>query len=143
MSLACSAFLFSQTGRSRRTTALCREKIGNNAINLSFGLKASGGKSNQLDSDRVEPEFSGGEVRVVIGVHILFERRMFMNQQQTVRNSRAGLWTAMVGILVVAAMTTATVAPANAAEAPKQQKLPNILVIMGDDIGRRSALNWG
>ncbi len=58
-----------------------------------------------------------------------------MNQQQTV-NSRVGLWTAVVGILVAAAMTTATVAPANAADAPKQQKRPNILVIMGDDIGQ-------
>jgi arylsulfatase A-like enzyme len=55
-----------------------------------------------------------------------------MNQQQ---RNKAGMWAAVGGILAAAAMMTATVAPAQAADAPKQQKQPNILVIMGDDIG--------
>ena len=59
-----------------------------------------------------------------------------MNRQQTVRNSRAGLWVAVGGILAAAVIMTTAVAPANAADAPKQQKKPNILVIMGDDIGQ-------
>ena len=59
-----------------------------------------------------------------------------MNQQNTVRNSRVGLWAALVVMLVAVAMTTAAVAPAYAAEASKQQKRPNIVVIMGDDIGQ-------
>jgi arylsulfatase len=58
-----------------------------------------------------------------------------MNGQQTVKNSRACLWATVGGILAVAAMTTTAVAPANAADAPKQPKQPNILVIMADDIG--------
>ncbi len=58
-----------------------------------------------------------------------------MNGQQTVRNSRAGLWAAVGGILAAAAMTTTAVAPASAADTPKQTKQPNILIIMADDIG--------
>ena len=58
-----------------------------------------------------------------------------MNRQQTVKNSRACLWAAVGGILAAAAMTTTVVAPANAADTPKQTKQPNILVIMADDIG--------
>ena len=58
-----------------------------------------------------------------------------MNRQQTVKNSRACLWAAVGGILAAAAMTTTLVAPANAADTPKQTKQPNILVIMADDIG--------
>jgi len=45
------------------------------------------------------------------------------------------MWAAVGGILAAAAMTTAAVAPAGAADAPEQQKKPNILVIMADDIG--------
>src|SRR5512139_3431586 len=55
--------------------------------------------------------------------------------QQPVKNNRACLWAAVGGILAAAAMTTTAVAPANAADAPKQTKQPNILVIMADDIG--------
>ena len=58
-----------------------------------------------------------------------------MNRQQTGKNSRACLWAAVGGILAAAAMTTTVVAPANAADTPKQTKQPNILVIMADDIG--------
>jgi arylsulfatase len=58
-----------------------------------------------------------------------------MNQLQTVRHSRVGMWAGVGGILAAAAMTTAAVAPAVAADAPEQQKKPNILVIMADDIG--------
>ena len=58
-----------------------------------------------------------------------------MNRQQTVKNSRACLWAAVGGILAAAAMTTTAVAPANAADTPKQTKQPNILIIMADDIG--------
>jgi len=58
-----------------------------------------------------------------------------MKRQQTVKNSRACLWAAVGGILAAAVMTTAAVAPANAADTPKQTKQPNILVIMADDIG--------
>ncbi|HUI67070.1 MAG TPA: sulfatase-like hydrolase/transferase, partial [Nitrospirota bacterium] len=32
-------------------------------------------------------------------------------------------------------MTTIAIAPAKAADAPKQQKKPNIIVIMADDVG--------
>jgi arylsulfatase A-like enzyme len=59
-----------------------------------------------------------------------------MNPRQIVRNSKAHVWAAVGGILAAAAMTTAAVAPVNAADAPEQQKRPNILVIMGDDIGQ-------
>lgn len=52
-----------------------------------------------------------------------------------VRNSKARKWAAVGGILAAAAMTTAAVAPVKAAEAPRQEKQPNILVIWGDDIG--------
>src|SRR5512139_2764895 len=55
--------------------------------------------------------------------------------QQPVKNNRACLWAAVGGILAAAAMTTTAVAPANAADAPKQTKQPNILVIMTDDVG--------
>jgi arylsulfatase A-like enzyme len=55
-----------------------------------------------------------------------------MNQQQ---RNKAGMWATVGGILAAAAMITATVAPAQAADAPKQPKQPNIVVIMGDDIG--------
>jgi arylsulfatase len=46
------------------------------------------------------------------------------------------MWAAVGGILALAAMTTTAVAPAKAADAPKQQKKPNILIIWGDDIGQ-------
>jgi len=58
-----------------------------------------------------------------------------MNRQYTVKNSRARLWAAVGGILVGATMMAAAVAPAIAADVPKQTKQPNILVIMADDIG--------
>ena len=58
-----------------------------------------------------------------------------MNQQRTVRNSKARMWAAVGGILAAVAMTTAAVTPAMAADTPKQTKQPNILVIMADDIG--------
>ncbi len=58
-----------------------------------------------------------------------------MGVRHTVRNSKARMWAAVGGILAAAAMTTAAVAPAKAADAPTQSKKPNILVIMGDDIG--------
>ncbi len=58
-----------------------------------------------------------------------------MDRQQTVRRSRAGLWAAVGGILAGATMTAAAAAPAIAADAPKQTKQPNILIIMADDIG--------
>jgi len=45
------------------------------------------------------------------------------------------MWAAVGGILAVAAMTTTAVEPAKAADAPKQPKKPNIVVIFGDDIG--------
>jgi arylsulfatase len=57
-------------------------------------------------------------------------------QQTTIRKSKAGLWAAVGGILAAAVMTTATVTPVSAADAPKQQKRPNILVIFGDDVGQ-------
>jgi len=55
------------------------------------------------------------------------------------------MWAAVGGILAAAAMTTAAVAPAKAADAPKQAKQPNILIIWGDDIGgfNISAYNQG
>jgi arylsulfatase len=55
------------------------------------------------------------------------------------------MWAAVGGILALAAMTTTAVAPAKAADAPKQQKKPNILIIWGDDIGQFniSAYNMG
>src|SRR5512146_2081964 len=67
-----------------------------------------------------------------------------MDQEQTVRNSKARMWAAVGGILAAAAMTTAATAPAKAADAPKQQK-PNVVVIWGDDIGVHniSAYNHG
>jgi arylsulfatase A-like enzyme len=58
-----------------------------------------------------------------------------MNSKQIVRSSKVHVWAAVGGILAAAAMTTAAVAPAVAADAPKQTKQPNILVIMADDIG--------
>jgi arylsulfatase A-like enzyme len=58
-----------------------------------------------------------------------------MNSKQIVRRSKVHVWAAVGGILAAAAMTTATVAPARAADAPEQQRKPNILVIMADDIG--------
>jgi arylsulfatase A-like enzyme len=58
-----------------------------------------------------------------------------MNPKQIVRSSKVQVWAAVGGILAAAAMTTAAVAPAVAADAPEQQKKPNILVIMADDIG--------
>lgn len=57
-------------------------------------------------------------------------------QQTTIRHSRAGLWAAVGGILAAAAMTTTPVAPVSAADAPRQQSRPNILVIFGDDVGQ-------
>jgi arylsulfatase len=59
-----------------------------------------------------------------------------MNQEQTLRNSKAHTWAAVGGILAAAAMTTAAVAPAKAADAPKSAKQPNIVVFWGDDIGQ-------
>ncbi len=58
-----------------------------------------------------------------------------MNGKEIVRDSRVHVWAAVGGILAAAAMTTAALAPAVAADAPEQQKKPNILVIMADDIG--------
>lgn len=58
-----------------------------------------------------------------------------MEVKHTVGNSRARMWAAVGGILAAAAMTTAAVAPAKAADTPTQSKKPNILVIWGDDIG--------
>jgi len=59
-----------------------------------------------------------------------------MKPKQTVRNSKARMWAAVVGILAAAAITTAAVTPVGAADAPKQTKQPNILVIFGDDVGQ-------
>jgi arylsulfatase A-like enzyme len=59
-----------------------------------------------------------------------------MNGKEIVKKSRVHAWAAVGGILAAAAMTTAAVAPAGAADAPEQTKRPNILVIMGDDIGQ-------
>ncbi|SPQ00808.1 Arylsulfatase [Candidatus Sulfobium mesophilum] len=58
-----------------------------------------------------------------------------MEVKHTVGNSKARMWAAVGGILAAAAMTTAAVAPAKAADTPTQSKKPNILVIWGDDIG--------
>jgi len=58
-----------------------------------------------------------------------------MNQHLAVKNSKARMWAAVGGVLAMAAMTTTAVAPAKAADAPKQQKKPNIVVIMADDVG--------
>jgi len=68
-----------------------------------------------------------------------------MNQHLAVKSSKARMWAAVGGILALAAMTTTAVAPAKAADAPKQQKKPNILIIWGDDIGQFniSAYNMG
>jgi arylsulfatase len=68
-----------------------------------------------------------------------------MNQHLAVKSSKARMWAAVGGILALAAMTTTAVAPAKAADAPKQQKKPNILIIWGDDIGEFniSAYNMG
>ncbi len=57
-----------------------------------------------------------------------------MNPPRAVR-SRARIWAAVGGVLAMAAITTSAAAPVKAADAPKQQKKPNILVIWGDDIG--------
>ncbi len=59
-----------------------------------------------------------------------------MNGKEIVRNSRVHVWAAVGGILAAAAMTTAAVASAGGADAANQTKRPNILVIMGDDIGQ-------
>jgi arylsulfatase len=58
-----------------------------------------------------------------------------MNQHLAVKSSKARMWAAVGGVLAMAAMTTTAVAPAKAADAPKQQKKPNIVVIMADDVG--------
>jgi len=55
---------------------------------------------------------------------------------QTVRNSKARMWAVVGGILAAAAITTAAATPAGAADAPKQTRQPNILVIFGDDVGQ-------
>jgi len=54
---------------------------------------------------------------------------------QNVLKKKAHMWAAVGGILAAAAMTTAAVAPAQAADKPKQTTKPNILVIWGDDVG--------
>jgi len=54
---------------------------------------------------------------------------------QSVVKKKAHMWAAVGGILAAAAMTTAAVAPAQAADKPKQTTKPNILVIWGDDVG--------
>jgi len=59
-----------------------------------------------------------------------------MTPMQTVRNSKARMWAAVGGILAAAAITTAAVTPVGAADAPKQTRQPNILVIFGDDVGQ-------
>jgi arylsulfatase A-like enzyme len=59
-----------------------------------------------------------------------------MDRQHTTRCGRAGLWAAVGGILAVIAMTTTAAPPIQAADTPKQQQKPNILIIMGDDIGQ-------
>ena len=56
-----------------------------------------------------------------------------MNQQSGVRKKKAGMWAAVGGILAAAVITTAAVTPAKAADAPKKQNKPNIVVIWGDD----------
>jgi len=58
-----------------------------------------------------------------------------MNKQTETRLGKARRWAAVGGILAMAAMTTIAIAPAKAADAPKQQKKPNIIVIMADDVG--------
>jgi arylsulfatase A-like enzyme len=58
-----------------------------------------------------------------------------MNQHLAVKSSKARMWAAVGGVLAMAAMTTTAVAPAKAADAPTQQKKPNIVVIMADDVG--------
>ncbi len=58
-----------------------------------------------------------------------------MNKQMIARNNRARMWAAVGGVLAMAAITTTAAVPAKAADAPKQQKQPNIVVIFGDDIG--------
>jgi arylsulfatase A-like enzyme len=58
-----------------------------------------------------------------------------MNQHLAVKSSKARMWAAVGGVLAMTAMTTTAVAPAKAADAPKQQKKPNIVVIMADDVG--------
>ncbi len=57
-----------------------------------------------------------------------------MNPQRAVR-SKARMWAAVGGVLAMAVITTTAAVPAKAADAPKLQKKPNILVIWGDDIG--------
>jgi arylsulfatase len=56
-------------------------------------------------------------------------------EQNVVKKNRAHMWAAVGGILAAAAMTTAAVAPAKAADAPKPAAKPNILVIFADDVG--------
>jgi len=46
------------------------------------------------------------------------------------------MWAVVGGILAAAAITTAAATPAGAADAPKQTRQPNILVIFGDDVGQ-------
>ena len=66
-------------------------------------------------------------------------------EQNVVKKNRAHMWAAVGGILAAAAMTTAAVAPAKAADAQKPTAKPNIVVIWGDDIGywNISAYNQG
>jgi arylsulfatase A-like enzyme len=59
-----------------------------------------------------------------------------VNKQPTVRNSKARMWVAVGGILAGAAMTATAAPSANAADAPKQTRQPNIVVFWGDDIGQ-------
>ena len=56
-------------------------------------------------------------------------------KQQLSRIGSAGAWAAVGGILAAAAIATASVAPAKAADAPKQTKQPNILFILVDNLG--------
>ena len=53
--------------------------------------------------------------------------------QKHAKRSKAQVWTALGGIVVLAVMTAAALAQTKTA--PKAQAKPNILVIFGDDIG--------
>ncbi|WP_203978816.1 arylsulfatase [Geobacter sp. SVR] len=58
-----------------------------------------------------------------------------MDRSPWAASSRAGMWASVGGVLA-AAVITGTAATAQAADAPKQVKQPNIVVIFGDDIGQ-------
>lgn len=58
-----------------------------------------------------------------------------MNQKPSPLSNKTHKWAAVSGLLAMASMTTSAVAPVQAVDTPRQEKKPNILVIMGDDVG--------